>query len=78
MRFSLPDLNKNHTVILAAKLMHHLYQSHDAAYQPCRIVLARFPELTPEQVMCLWVAINMAECSLEYYESINLVEVDNV
>ncbi|MFA0001663.1 hypothetical protein AB4428_25510 [Vibrio lentus] len=78
MKFSLPDLNRNHDVVLAARLMHYLHGSHDSAYEPCRLVLARFPELTPEQVMCLWVGVNMAECSIQELESINLVEVVNV
>ncbi|GLQ73283.1 hypothetical protein [Vibrio penaeicida] len=78
MKFSLPDLNRSHDVVLAARLMQDLYSSHYSANEPCRLVLARFPELTPEQVMCLWVGVNMAECSIQEREGINLVEVVNV
>lgn len=78
MKFLLTDISKSHPVVLAARLMHVLHSEHEGMYEPCRLVLVRFPMLTPEQVMCLWIAVNMSECSLEDYESINLVGVHDV
>ncbi len=74
MKFSISDLSKTHPVVLAAKLMHDLHSKADGMYEPCREVLGKFPELTPEQVMCLWIGINMSECDLETYNSIELLK----
>ncbi|EMH3444496.1 hypothetical protein [Vibrio harveyi] len=75
MKFSLMDLDKCHPVILAAKMMHDLYFENDGMYEPCLVVKEKFPELTPEQVMCLWVGINMSNCSDEQREKVALMEV---
>ncbi|WP_193167541.1 hypothetical protein [Vibrio navarrensis] len=72
MEFELRDLSRTHTVVLAARLMQYLFPQYDGMYWPCRIVLERFPELTKQQVMCLWVGINIESCSLEELESIEL------
>lgn len=74
MKFSMADLDKQHSVVLAARLMHDLYQQHENMFEPCSQVLEAFPELSPEQVMCIWVGINISECDLDTYESINLVK----
>ncbi len=78
MRFSMPDLNKSHSVVLASRLMHDLYHAHEGMYEPCKMVLNTFPELSSEQVMCLWVAINVSEITTEEREKIALVGVNDV
>ncbi|MFA0001666.1 hypothetical protein AB4428_25530 [Vibrio lentus] len=72
MEFELMDLNKKHTVVLAARLMQDIFPEYDGMYWPCRIVLDRFPELTKQQVMCIWVGINIESCSIDDLESIEL------
>ncbi|EQM48276.1 hypothetical protein D051_0496 [Vibrio parahaemolyticus VPCR-2010] len=53
--------------------MQHLYHQHENAYEPCAKVLEAFPELKPDQVMCLWVGVNIAE-NAECRESIELIK----
>lgn len=72
MNFDLPDLSKEHSVVKAGRLMQHLYHQYETALEPCNQVLEAFPELKPDQVMCLWVGVNIAE-NPECREHIELV-----
>ncbi|HHY0483409.1 TPA: hypothetical protein ACVU4X_000003 [Vibrio parahaemolyticus] len=72
MEFQMLELTKEHPVVLAGRLMQDIFKEYDGMYWPCRIVLERFPELTKQQVMCIWIGINMESCSIEELEAIEL------
>ncbi|HDV5593855.1 TPA: hypothetical protein RI785_002575 [Vibrio cholerae] len=73
MNFNLSDLDKDHAIVKAGRLMQYLYHQHENAYESCAKVLEAFPELKPDQVMCLWVGVNIAE-NAECRESIELIK----
>lgn len=77
MQFGIPDLNVEHPVVKAGRLMQDVYHKYDGMAEPCQIVHKQFPQLSPEQIMCLWVGVNMAECSLEDLDKIELVETES-
>ncbi|HGS4926189.1 TPA: hypothetical protein ACMDRV_002492 [Vibrio parahaemolyticus] len=60
MRIIANQLNKNHPVVLAARLMSEAYHRHETMIPACSLVKERFPELEPEQIMCLWIGVNAA------------------
>jgi len=77
MNFTIPDLHNEHPALLAGRLMLEQWNENEMMHGACKHVLKRFPELTPEQVMCLWIGVNMAQCSIEDLEKIELVELEN-
>ncbi|NOI14810.1 hypothetical protein [Vibrio hepatarius] len=60
MKIEVKDLNKSHPLVLAAHLMSVAYHQYETMIPACEMVLEQFPQLTPEQVICLWVGVNCA------------------
>jgi hypothetical protein len=73
MKFGIPELNVSHPAVLAGRLMLDAYHKSSGMSEPCRIVHEHFPELSAEQIMCLWIGVNMAECPIETLEKVKLV-----
>ncbi|EOV0133050.1 hypothetical protein ACOIVT_004226 [Vibrio parahaemolyticus] len=77
MEFNASEVNREHPVMLAGRLMLDLYSKSDGTPEEvCHIVHSSFPELTAQQVFCLWVGVNMAECPLVELDKIELVMVE--
>ncbi|EOX3945470.1 hypothetical protein ACPHXT_003997 [Vibrio alginolyticus] len=77
MEFNASEVNREHPVMLAGRLMLDLYSKSDGTpKEVCNIVHSSFPELTAQQVFCLWVGVNMAECPLVELDKIELVMVE--
>ncbi|EOB9552172.1 hypothetical protein ACIX9V_000032 [Vibrio vulnificus] len=58
MKIEIRDLHKNHPVVLAARVMAEAHHNHETMAPACSMVSDLFPELTPDQVMCLWLGVN--------------------
>ncbi|EOW9459296.1 hypothetical protein ACOCGI_000343 [Vibrio cholerae] len=58
MKIKIKDLHKAHAAVLGARLMAKVYPEHETMSPACEIVNEQFPELTAEQVMCLWLGVN--------------------
>ncbi|MBE4621015.1 hypothetical protein [Vibrio navarrensis] len=61
MKIKVKDLSKEHPAVLAARLMADEYDRNETLVPACEAVLKKFPDLTPEQVICLWLGVNAEE-----------------
>lgn len=67
------ELGRDHPIALAGRLMFDLYFRYEGKQEPCRIVGEQFPQLSADQILCLWVGITMSECKLQEVDKIELV-----
>lgn len=72
MEIKIAELSKTHRAVVAAHYMREQYFTHETMLPACEAVMEQFPELTPDQVMCMWLATNASNCSLAECNDIEL------
>lgn len=60
MDIKVSGLSKDHDAVQAAKLMAEAHSENEGISEPLSIVHEQFPALTVDQLICLWIGINMA------------------
>lgn len=60
MEIEIKDLDINHPLVSAAHLMSEAYNHYETMMPACAMVWKQFPQLTQEQVICLWVGVSCA------------------
>ncbi|BDR12900.1 hypothetical protein [Vibrio sp. STUT-A11] len=75
MEIKIKELSKTHRAVIAAHYMREQYFIHETMLPACEAVLEKFPELTADQVICMWLATNASNCSMAECEEIELPSI---